>query len=129
LIWLLIKLKNKLKQNPTPITLIVDEGRRKPGTDFGSTIFHDWPKSFKGSYSSSATEPLLQIADFMAFCINRSTHLAMKNKRTDVDAWFLDLVGNMRIDCDDLKLHKLPKNFSIDDFDELHLKDRISKGL
>ncbi len=129
LLWLLIKIKSKFKNNPAPITLVLDEGRKKPGTAFGSQIFHDWPDSFNGRYSSSATEPLLQIADFIAFCINRSTHLAMKSKRSDVDTWFLNLVGGMGINCDDLKLHKLPKNFSVGDFDGLHLQDRAAKGL
>lgn len=129
LIWLLIKIKSKFKQTPEPITLFVDEGRKKPGTNFGSQIFHDWPEKFSGSYSSSAAEPLLQIADFIAFCINRSTHLAMKSKRSDVDTWFLNLVGGMGIDCDDLKLHKFPKNFSVGYFDEAHVQDRAEKGL
>ncbi|NIC42212.1 hypothetical protein [Aquabacterium sp. A08] len=129
LVWLLIKLKIKFKKNPEPITLFIDEGRKKPGTQFGSKIFHDWQGSFSGCYSSSAAEPLLQVADFMAFCINRSTHLAMKSKRSDVDSWFLNLVGGMRMDCDDLKLHTLPKNFSVVDFDGLHVQDRVEKGL
>ncbi|TJZ77535.1 DUF3800 domain-containing protein [Chitiniphilus eburneus] len=129
LLLLLLKLKNKFKEALVPITLFLDEGREKPGTAFGLEIFHDWPVSFNGCYSSSAAEPLLQIADFIAFCINRSTHLALKRSRSDVDAWFLNLVGEMRINCDDLKLHKLPRNFSIDDFDGLHMQDRAIKGL
>lgn len=129
LLWLLINIKNKFRNNPTPITLFLDEGRKKPGTAFGSAIFHDWPASFRGSYTSSSTEPLLQIADFLAFCINRSTHLSMKINRSDVDIWFLNLVGEMKIDCEDLKVHKLKKDFSVSDFDELHLQDRTAKGL
>jgi hypothetical protein len=129
LLWVLVKIKSKFKNSPAPITLFLDEGREKPGMVFGSKIFHDWPDSFDGRYSSSATEPLLQIADFIAFCINRSTHLAMKSKRSDVDAWFLKLVGGMGINCADLKVHELPKNFSVGDFDGLHLQDRAAKGL
>lgn len=129
LIWLLIKVKSKFKKNPEPITLVLDEGEGKPGTPFGSKIFHDWPKSFNGHYSSSASEPLIQIADFIAFCINRSTHLGMKSRRSDVDTWFLNLVGEMKIDCDALKLNVFPKNFSVVDFDGAHLKDRATKGL
>jgi hypothetical protein len=53
----------------------------------------------------------------------------MKSNRTDTDTWFLNLVGGMGIDCDDLKLNKLPKNFSVADFDNLHLQDRTAKGL
>lgn len=129
LVWLLTKIKSRLKEKPEQITLVLDEGRKKPGTLFGLEIFHDWSKSFSGRYSSSSDEPLLQIADFIAFCINRCTHLAMKSKRSDVDTWFLNLVGQMQIDCDDLKIHKLPKDFSVDDFDGLHVQDRAAKGL
>ena len=129
LLWLLIKIKSRFKDKPTPITIFLDEGRAKPGTAFGSRIFHDWPKQFNGSYASSSTEPLLQLADFIAFCINRSTHLSMKSNRSDVDTWFLNLVGEMGIDCDDLKTHKLPKNFSVANFNGLHLQDRTAKRL
>lgn len=129
LLWLLIKIKIRFKKSPAPISLVLDECRKKPGTLFGSKIFHDWPESFNGRYSSSSAEPLLQIADFIAFCINRSTHLSIKSKRTDVDIWFLNLVGDMLIDCDDLKLNMLPKDFSVADFDGLHLQDRTAKGL
>jgi hypothetical protein len=129
LFWLMLKIKNQFKTSSMPITLFLDEGRKKPGTDFGSKIFHDWPASFKGTYASSTSEPLLQIADFIAFCINRSTHLATKIKRSDVDAWFLNLVGEMEIDCEDLKVQKFAKNFSVGDFDELHRQDRAGKGL
>lgn len=129
LLWLLIKIKNKLKLKPMPITLLLDEGSAKPGTAFGARLFHDWSEPFNGSYVSSSTEPLLQLADFIAFCINRTTHLSMKRNRSDVDTWFLNLVGRMGIDCDDLKPHKLPIDFSVADFDEMHLQDRASKGL
>jgi hypothetical protein len=129
LFWLLIKIKSKFRKKPMPITLLLDEGRAKPGTAFGSKIFHDWSEPFNGGYASSSSEPLLQLADFIAFCINRSTHLSMKRNRSEVDTWFLNLVGTMEIDCEDLKSHKLPVTFSVADFDGLHSQDRASKGL
>lgn len=129
LLWLLTKIKGEFKQSPEPISLILDEGRRKPGVMFGSEFFHDWPQPYQGVYSSSVAEPLLQIADFIAFCVNRSAHLAMKAQRTEIDTWFLNLVGKMQINCADLKLAVLPKTFSVADFDAAHVADRISKGL
>lgn len=129
LLMLLTKIKNRFKDKLVPITLFVDEGREKPGKIFGSKIFHDWPASYTGNYASSSQEPLLQIADFIAFCVNRSTHLALKSNRSEVDTWFLNLVAKMQFDCDELKAYELPKNFTTDDFDKLHLKDRIAKGL
>lgn len=129
LLLLLIKIKNRYKDRPMPITLLLDEGSAKPGRAFGAKIFHNWPKPYNGVYASSSNEPLLQLADFIAFCINRSTHLSLKSNRTDTDTWFLNLVSGMGINCDDLKLHNLPKNFSVADFDKLHLQDRTAKGL
>lgn len=126
---LLTKIKARFKEDPEPITLILDQGRKNPGTPFGSKIFYDWPKPFSGRYSSSCDEPLLQIADFIAFCINRCTHLAMKNKRSDIDTWFLNLAAEMQINCNDLKVHTLSTEFSVADFDELHVQDRSQKGL
>lgn len=53
----------------------------------------------------------------------------MKQKRTDVDNWFMQLVGNMSIDCDQLKESNLPIDFTISDFDALHELYREEKGL
>jgi hypothetical protein len=129
LLWLLIRIKRNYRNSPEPIRLILDEGKRKAGMEFGSKIFHDWPLEFSGHYAASSQEPLLQIVDFVAFCINRSTHLAMKSRRTDVDNWFLGLVGSMEIKCEDLQLAVLPSDFSVADFDALHRWDRRKKGL
>ena len=112
-----------------PISLIIDEGRQKAGTSIGSFLFHDWSFKFGGIYESSKSEALLQLADFVAFCVNRSTHLGAKKERTEVDNWFLNLVGNMGINCDDLQVKELPVGFPVDDFDDLHISDRGKKGL
>lgn len=129
LLFLLMKIKLKYKQTPEPISLFIDEGRRKSGVPFGAEIFHDWPLKFQGEFSSSVTEPLVQIADFIAFCINRSTYLATKKDRTEIDNWFLNLVGTMCINCEDLRLTAMPASFPVDEFDELHIADRVAKDL
>ena len=129
LFLLLIKVKIKFKSNPSSINLIVDEGINEPGNTIGSLIFHDWPEPYSGVYSSSTEEPLLQLADFIAFCINRTNHLAMKTKRTNIDDWFLNLVGRMEIDCVDFKPTVLPVDFTVEDFDFVHSQDKAEKGL
>ena len=125
----LTKIKRKYIENPEPLKLFMDEGRYKEGHSFGSAIFDDWPKRYEGVYASSSKEPLLQLADFVAFCINRSTHLSTKPHRSAVDDWFIRLVGGMRIKSDDIKLATLPKGFTVKEFDDFHLQDRIGKGL
>lgn len=129
LVWLLIKLKKLYWDSTEDITAIIDEGAGKSGQEIGSAIFHDWPREFSGSYASSAEEPLLQLADFVAFCINRSTHLGLKEKRTDVDNWFLQEFGLAKFNCPDLNFKTLPPTFGADDVDEMHEKDRRGKGL
>jgi hypothetical protein len=129
LLLLCIKIRLMFKATRPPIHMIVDEGNYPPDTQFGKKIFGDWGENFSGKYASSRDEPLLQIADFIAFIINRSTHLSIKRKRTETDEWFLSLVGSMNIDCDDIKQGVLPKNFSVKDFDEIHLEDRQHKEL
>ena len=128
LLMLLIKIKKIYKNNSFPINFLVDEGVKKSGAIFGCEVFHDWPHQVSGVYASSSSEPLLQIADFIAFCVNRSTHLSMKSNRSDIDNWFLNLVGHMGINCVDLVAQRLSRNFSIEDFDDLHMKDRVKKG-
>ena len=129
LFWLLIKLKNTDFLLSNPLNIIVDEGKKKAGSKISEKIFHSWPNKVTGKFASSKDEPLLQLSDFFAFCINRCTHLSMKKNRTEVDSWFLNLIGSMKINCDDLKMGKLAEDFSVKDFDDLHRKDRSKKGL
>ena len=129
LLLLCLKLKVLHKASAEPLQLYIDEGRRRPGSAFGTTIFHDWSQPYSGLYASSTAEPLLQVADLVAFCVNRSTHLQMKAKRTEVDNWFLALVGSMGINSPDLRATRLPLDFGAAEFDELHRLDRIEKRL
>lgn len=123
------KIKKQYNSIERPLTIYIDEGRKAPGHVFGTKIFHNWRGDYKGFYQSSCEEPLLQMADLLAFCINRSTHLAMKERRSEVDNWFLEMVGGMSINCDDLKVVSAPANFDVNFFDGIHHEDRVEKGL
>lgn len=129
LLFLLIKIKLEYKAAAPPITLFLDEGRRPPGTAFGKCVFPDWPAPYKGQYASSRAEPLLQLADFFAYCINRSTYLATKNDRSVSDDQLLALVTGMEMSSPDLKRFSLPVGFKVDSFDAAHAEDRREKGL
>lgn len=128
LILLCMNIKKKYASRGEDLSLLIDQGKGRPGRQFGEKLFENWPAKFEGRYVSSE-EPLMQIADFVAYCVNRSTILQMKEARTDIDAWFLDMVGNMGLNSSDLKRAVLPINFNIKEFDELHDKDRAIKGL
>lgn len=129
LLFLLFKIKRNRKISNEEISLIVDEGKKKAGSVISPKIFQNWQSRVSGVYASSKEEPLLQLADFLAFCINRCTHLAMKKNRTEVDNWFLELVGSMNINSEDIKKGKMSEGFTVKDFDDWHREDRAGKGL
>jgi len=126
---LLVKIKRQHIHKPEDITIIIDEGKGKPGKKFPVNVFHDWPCKYDAYFDSSCHDPLLQLADFIAYCVNRSTHLQMKKKKTKTDLWFLNLVGTMNLNSKDITNAKLSTNFSAQDIDRLHKDDRLLKGL
>lgn len=129
LFMLITKIKAAYKGSTESINLVIDEGRKKPGNLFGNEIFHDWQGDYHGTYQSSSAEALLQISDFLAFCVNRVTHTSLKQNRTDMDNWFIKLVSAMEINCRDLSPAALPINFNFNDIDAIHRIDRIRKGI
>jgi len=129
LLFLLIKFNKKYKSTSEPSQIIVDEGIGKSGTDLGVDVFHDWPHSVSLKFQSSELDPLLQLADLLAFCINRSTHLALKADRSEIDTSFLHMVGGMKINSDDIIIANLQPSFGVAEFDTIHNADRKQKGI
>lgn len=126
---LLVRIRENFSIIKEPLVVVVDEGRGKPGQKFARNFFRSYPASFDGRYQSSRIEPLLQVADFLAFSINRCTYLATKAERSEIDGWFLNLIGSMDINCDDLTKTTMNADFTVKDFDALHREDRIRKRL
>ena len=129
LLFLLVKMKGRLSPPSSALTVRIDAGRRKPGTEFAAGVFREWGDLYDGRFDASDAEPLIQIADFLAFAINRSTHLCLKDKLTDTDRWFLNLIGSMNIRSDDLIKKVLKGGVTTADFDAVHEADRRAKGL
>lgn len=125
---LLCKIKWRFKNNPIQLNILIDEGKGKSGRSFGKEIFHDYSNIVDSKFSSS-TEALLQIADFIAYMINRVTNISIKKNRTQTDLWFLDLANRTSINSEDLLKLELPLDFKVNDIDEGHKKDRKSKGI
>jgi hypothetical protein len=128
LFLLCVKIKMRLTNVATPLTVIVDEGRKKSNTAFGRFLFRD-RKQYEGRYAASSQEPLLQIADLLAFCINRMTHLSLKEKRTATDLEFMGLVNDMQIRSADLSQFVVPRDFTVEEIDRLHKFYRSQKGM
>lgn len=129
LFFLLAKLKQRVPGPPERLTLRIDAGRGKPGKPVAKALFREWGDHYDGQYAASHLEPLIQIADFVAFSINRVTHLSLKQQRTELDLWFLDLIGSMDILSDDLVSTLMSPDFTTTDIDDVHSADRRRKGL
>lgn len=129
LFFLLANLKHRISRPQERLTVRIDAGREKPGKPIASALFREWGDLYDGQYADSHQEPLIQIADFLAFSINRITHLSLKPQRTDLDLWFLELIASMEIHSDDLARASLPQNFTTKDVDGIHSADRKRKGL
>jgi len=129
LFYLILKIRLINNIRLENLRIFMDEGLGKSGSIFAAPFFKDFGSRYQGRYASSKEEPLLQIADFLAFMINRMTYLGLKKNRTEIDKWFLELCGRMSFNSDDLVQVRLVENFTIDDFDYQHKKDRVKKGL
>jgi hypothetical protein len=128
LFLLLLKIRKRFKET-RPLTLILDEGRGKPGQPFGSSFFPEWGKDFKGYFASSTAEPLLQLADFIAYVINRSTNLLTKATRNDHENEFLRILGNLKLNSEDVVRAAISIHAGQMEFDAIHLRDRQINGL
>jgi hypothetical protein len=126
---LCLRIRMRFKGSDEPLTLLLDEGIKKAGQPFGNQLFKNWPSPFVGRFASSKSDELLQLADFLAFCINRNTHLALKHSRTELDLWFLQLVAKMRINSTDLSPFIATPNFSANELDEFHRLNRALRGI
>lgn len=130
LLFLLLKIKRTYISNPSPLTIYMDEGKHKPGVVFAKNIFHDWPCKYDGIYASSDSEPLLQIADFLAYSINRVKNLSLKAERSEMDLWFMELIAEMGINnTKDISMTLLPEDFKIEDINKIHENYRKKIGL
>lgn len=126
---LCLKIRIRFKGTNEPLTLLLDEGLKKAGQRFGDQLFRKWPSAFAGRFASSKSEELLQVADFLAFCINRNTHIALKGQRTELDRWFLQLVASMGINSADISPFIAKPDFSVDELDQFHRVDRALKRI
>ena len=126
---LCLQIRIRFKSSNEPLTILLDEGRKKAGQPFGDELFRGWPAPFVGRFASSKAESLLQIADFLAFCVNRNTHIALKNPRKDVDIWFLQLFDSMKINSSDLSPFIAKSDFTAIEFDEFHRLNRALRGI
>jgi len=129
LLFLLTKIKSVIPPAPNKLTLRIDAGRNAPGSPFANTLFGEWGDQYDGQFAASDAEPLIQIADFLAFSINRNTHLQIKPHRTEIDWEFMELITSMNIQSPDFPQVKAKRQSLGSDLDAAHANDRRDKGL
>ena len=128
LMMLLIRIKHRFLQEPQ-LTILMDEGQGSPGQRFGEAVFASYGGIYDGYFESSKAEPLLQVADFVAYVINRSTNLSTKANRSPDENLFIRLAGSLQLNTSDVTFANVPKNFGQTEFDAIHQSDRQAKGL
>jgi len=132
LLMLLLKLRIRCKKSLENVVLFMDEGRKPAKTPFANEIFSGVVASYNGMYQSSDLEPLLQMADFIAFCINRSTHLQVKEPRTAFDndfLYFMQFIHFLDPDDNEMRRAVITNKAKTIHTDILHWIDRIDKGM
>jgi hypothetical protein len=94
--FLLVRVREHLLANRTVndqrAMVFVDEGMKKPGTCVEIDVFHDVFLDGHLLFASSAVAPLLQLADFAAFCVNRTQLIIRKQKPSDFEVDFLRMI-------------------------------------
>lgn len=96
-LWLLLvrvrdHLMEKRSSKNHRAMVVIDEGLKKAGScvevDVLDDVFLDGRLHFEKSFLS----PMLQLADFAAFCLNRSQNIIRKDNRSDLDFSFLRIL-------------------------------------
>lgn len=108
LCYLLLRCHYFLKKNRNgypPVEIVIDAGRQKDGSiqemnEFKSDFID---KTIR--YVASEKEPMLQLADYAAFCLNRAYWLQNKSKRTDLDLAWLQIFA--WADFQTLTMHRM----------------------
>lgn len=129
LFLLMLRLRGLLKNDQQHVVLLMDEGRGKPGDAFGENFFPEWGSRFNGYYESSKSEPLLQIADFVAYAVNRLTNLSTKEDRTPKEDEQIAILGSLKLNSSDVRRAVVRNDFGKSEFDAIHSVDRSKKGL
>lgn len=128
MVLLLCKIRRHYDDCNEKIYIHIDEGIYHPDSIVNLDSFLD-PSKYLIKFNSSSTEPLLQWADFMAYSINRVTHLSIKENKSEFDYRMLNFFSTMNINSDDLITLNTTGDLTIPFYDSLHDIDRITKDL
>ena len=134
LFLLFLRVVEYLKENNMPngdYEIIIDEGLKKAGTRLEIPLFQEY--TFKLKFEQSKNNLLLQIADFVAYSVNRMQRTMVKDPalRTSFDKEVIYIISEAFHDCkaSGVKLVGMDINISTkDDYDYEHIKQRMKDG-
>jgi hypothetical protein len=113
-----------------PILALVDEGRFKAGMALQIGDFLDFAHQQALFFASSKASPLIQLADFAAYAMNRMQWLLAKAERSDLDMRLLEILQA----ADFQGIDMVPIDHDLDGwppahFDAVHEEIRRQRGL
>lgn len=111
--------------------VLIDEGLKKPGQKVDLPMLTSVTSCPCALAVSSKTSPLVQVADFFAFGLNRHQLMAVKDKRTEFDLKILEIVSSVfagnRSSGSGAILMK--KDYSKEDYDRIQIENLKNMGV
>lgn len=116
LYFLLLRLKKYLLENKhlIPVDIFIDEGKQKKDTCSKCSLLKNIAQGNKIHFKDSKDEPLIQIADFAAFTINRVRWINSLNLKNQKDLEFLKMAEYANLNILNIKrvLVDINENFT-----------------
>jgi hypothetical protein len=116
LYFLLLRLKKHLLENKQqiPVDIFIDEGKQKKNTFAKCSLLKNIVQGNKIHFKDSKDEPLIQIADFVAFTMNRVRWINSLNLKKEKDIEFLEMAEYANFNILNIKrvLVDLNENFT-----------------
>jgi hypothetical protein len=111
-LWFLLdKIEKHVWENTLGnVEIFVDSGRQKPNTTQKVELLNKVTLNSIISYISSESDFCMQMADFLAYSINKQRWIFMNNKKTDLDLSFTKIL--MSADLNTINLKKRQINFN-----------------
>lgn len=132
LYFLLVKSRLFLDVHPEyscPIDVVIDSGRQAAETFQKADVLGEKLHDGKLQYRSSHDEPLLQLADFAAFCLNRAYRLNQKAKRSSLDEHMRKILSDANFNTINIRKQIIHINDDTRQMHESLLEEAYSKNM
>lgn len=126
---LLLRIKTFLNSNEydVPFEIIIDEGKQNKDTSQPCKLFENKLLNNTLLYKSSESEPLLQLIDFVAYCLNRNKWILQNNSKKERDIDFLKMCSYANFNVLNLKRDIIELNSNTTELYDNKLKDAFKK--